>query len=233
MQNAAILAAAHDTQKQIAFGVRCSFVWLAFFGCRLARLPLCFTMTACSPSAVASSLPTPTHIFSYIVSWVFMVICECCFVLAVCHSFGELLQHGSRPTRAALLSPRSPPWGLSPLSFPHRRTRSKAPPLPPRGGGAAKKFVGVFSVACSVFVSAVSLSVFSPLSLRFCRCWAVAVSVMVLLATLSIFGGTIYQFLCPDYIQRRHLPPPVCVGTPPRWADDLSPSVSGGRFIRF
>ena len=65
------------------------------------------------------------------------------------------------------MSPRSPPWGLHPLSLPHRRTRSKAPPCPPVGGVLRINFKGAFSVHFRTFSPDMYLYTSSPLSLRF------------------------------------------------------------------
>ena len=231
VQNAAAFAAAHDTQKKFAFGVRCSFIQSAFFGCRLPRLPLWAANTARSPRPLSRPPLVPTHVFSHVVWWVFMVICGYGSVLAVCCSFGGLRTHGRHPCGCLLFPPVAPGGGFPLTRFRTAARRRKAPPLPPPWGGDAKRFIGGFSACCSVFASPVFLSVFCPLPLRFRRCWAVAVSVMVLLATLSILGGTIYRFLCPGCIRERHTPLIGCIGTSPRRGDDLSYFTIGGRFI--
>lgn len=56
---------------------------------------------------------------------------------------------------------------------------------------------------------------------------------MVLLALLSIFYRTIYQFFCPDCTRSAAHAAAVCVGTSSGLPDDLSVSMSTGRFISF
>lgn len=56
---------------------------------------------------------------------------------------------------------------------------------------------------------------------------------MVLLALLSIFCRTIYRFFLPDCTRSAAHAAAVCVGTSSGLPDDLSVSVSTGRFIGF
>ena len=56
---------------------------------------------------------------------------------------------------------------------------------------------------------------------------------MVLLALLSIFYRTIYRFFLPDCTRLAAHAAAVCVGTSSGLPDDLSVSMSTGRFISF
>ena len=88
MQRAALIRTARNTQRTSR--VHCSRHVLpaGTGGCRPFRLPLLPPITARPPPAVACSLFVPTHFIACSFTWVFSAICECCFVLAVCRSFG-------------------------------------------------------------------------------------------------------------------------------------------------
>ena len=88
VQRAAVVIAARYTQRTSRVHRSRHFPPAGTGQLSLAGPPLCFTITACSPSAVASSPPMPTHFIAYGFTWVFSAFCECCFALAVCRSFG-------------------------------------------------------------------------------------------------------------------------------------------------
>lgn len=88
VQRAAVVIAARYTQRISRVHRSRHFPPAGTGQLSLAGLHLCFTITACSPSAVASSPPMPTHFFAYGFTWVFGAFCGCCFALAVCRSFG-------------------------------------------------------------------------------------------------------------------------------------------------
>ena len=88
VQRAALIAAPHNTHFNLAFGVRCSFFRLALFRLSLAGLPLCFSHDGTSAARFPFSPSVPVHFFSCGFTVLFIAFCECCFVLAVCRSFG-------------------------------------------------------------------------------------------------------------------------------------------------